>query len=330
MMSTTGRNPVIAAPTPIPVKPASETGVSITRSAPNSSTSPDNTLKGVPASATSSPKMHTRESRRISSASASRTACSNVSSLVATSGINVLVHLVYSRIRRGNRKLHGRLHFRLHFLLDLLQLSFIRKLLLDHPLRKVLDRVPLGLPFLLFLLRTVILAVDIAHVVSRIAIRVAYQKRRPFALPRPLHQPVRRRVHGSHVLPIHAFCLHSKSNSARRNVPRRRLRIMRVFRIKIVFANVDHRQFPERRQVHHFIENSLPQRSFAKKAHRHLSRSQSLGREWRSRGGSRAAPYERARAAPVALPARPPTIAFAPRLPVAGSAMCIDPPLPRQ
>src|SRR3982074_1563034 len=173
MISTTGRKPVIAAPTPIPVKPASEIGVSITRSAPNSSTRPANTLNGVPASATSSPKMHTRESRRISSASASRTACANVSSLVATSGINVLVHLVYSRIRRGNRKLHRRLHFRPHFFLDLLQLSLLRKFLLDHPLRKVLDGVPLRLPFKLFLFRTVILTVDVAHMMPSVAIRLA-------------------------------------------------------------------------------------------------------------------------------------------------------------
>src|ERR1700687_2394544 len=295
MISTTGRKPVIAAPTPIPVKPASEIGVSITRSAPNSSTRPDNTLNGVPASATSSPKIHTRESRRISSASASRTACANVSSLVATSGINVLVHLVYSRIRRGNRKFHRRLHFRLHFLLDLLQLSFIRKHFLAQPLRKVLDRVPLRLPFKLFLFRTVIFAVDVADVMPRVAIRVAHQKRRPFALPRPLHQPVHRRVHGSHVLPIHTFRLHSKSSSPRRNVSRCGLRIMRVFRIKIVLANVDHRQFPERRQVHHFIENSLPQRSFPKKAHRHLSRSQSLRRKCRSGRNSRASPDDRVR-----------------------------------
>src|SRR6266849_5181061 len=135
MMSTTGRSPVIAAPTLMPVNPASEIGVSITRSAPNSSTSPDNTLNGVPASATSSPKMHTRLSRRISSASASRTACANVNSLVATSGINVLVHLVYSRVRRGNRKLHRRLHFRPHSFVDFLHLRLIRNLLLDQPLR---------------------------------------------------------------------------------------------------------------------------------------------------------------------------------------------------
>src|SRR6266446_2396534 len=276
MMSTTGRNPVIAAPTPIPVNPASEVGVSMTRSAPNSSTNPDNTLNGVPASATSSPKMHTRLSRRISSASASRTACANVSSLVATSGINVLVRLVYPRVRRGNRKLHRRLHFRPHFFLDLLELSFIREFLFNQPLRKVLDRVPFRLPLLLFLFRTVICAVDVPHVVSRVAIRVAHQKRRPFTLPRPLHQPVRRRVHCSHILPVHALCLHSKRCSPRQNVSCGRLRIVRVFCIEIVLANVDHRQFPQCRQVHHFIENSLPQRSFSKKAHRHLCRSQSL------------------------------------------------------
>ena len=48
MMSTTGRMPVIAAPSPSPVIPASEIGESMTRSGPNSSTSPARTLNGVP------------------------------------------------------------------------------------------------------------------------------------------------------------------------------------------------------------------------------------------------------------------------------------------
>src|SRR5579859_3444771 len=59
MMSTTGRIPVMAAPTASPVNPASEIGVSTTRSLPNSSSNPESTLKGVPASATSSPMMQT-------------------------------------------------------------------------------------------------------------------------------------------------------------------------------------------------------------------------------------------------------------------------------
>ena len=36
------------------------------------------------------------------------------------------------------------------------------------------------------------------------------------------------------------------------------------------------------------------------------------------------------KAAPVAIPVEPPTIAFAPRFPCSWSAMCIDPPLPWQ
>src|SRR5579871_2512480 len=57
IMSAMGRMPVIAAPTATPVNPASEIGVSITRFVPNSSTNPESTLNGVPASATSSPKI---------------------------------------------------------------------------------------------------------------------------------------------------------------------------------------------------------------------------------------------------------------------------------
>src|SRR5438270_10068699 len=75
MMSTTGRSPVIAAPIPRPVMPGSEIGESSTRSVPNSSTRPASTLKGVPASATSSPITKTASSRRSSSVRASLIAC---------------------------------------------------------------------------------------------------------------------------------------------------------------------------------------------------------------------------------------------------------------
>ena len=44
MISTTGRSPSMAAPTPAPTKPSSEIGVSRTRSSPNSSRSPAVTL----------------------------------------------------------------------------------------------------------------------------------------------------------------------------------------------------------------------------------------------------------------------------------------------
>src|SRR6202158_5261829 len=149
-MSTTGRKPVIAAPTPTPVNPASEIGVSTTRSAPNSSTRPESTLNGVPASATSSPKMHTRESRRISSASASRTACANVSS---RSGIYVLLHLAHVRVGRGDGELHGWLHDGADFFRSCLERGNIGIALLDQPLRQHENRIALRLPQLLFLFR---------------------------------------------------------------------------------------------------------------------------------------------------------------------------------
>src|SRR2546427_444190 len=80
LTATTGRVPVMAAPTPMPAYPGSEIGVSMIRCVPNSCTSPVSVLKGWPASATSSPIRNTRGSRRISSAIASFTASPYVSS----------------------------------------------------------------------------------------------------------------------------------------------------------------------------------------------------------------------------------------------------------
>src|SRR5712692_2827426 len=134
MISPTGRKPVIAAPTPIPVNPASDIGVSITRSAPNSSTSPDNTLNGVPASATSSPKIQTRESRRISSASASRTACAKVNSRWAASGIHILLHFFGTGIGGRYCKFNGFLHLGLNLRVNAIEKTGVGELLFAKPI----------------------------------------------------------------------------------------------------------------------------------------------------------------------------------------------------
>ena len=55
MISTTGRNPVAAAPTAAPQNPISEIGVSRTRAAPYLSSRPSEVLNGPSATATSSP-----------------------------------------------------------------------------------------------------------------------------------------------------------------------------------------------------------------------------------------------------------------------------------
>src|SRR5262245_5635066 len=165
MMSTIGRIPVIAAPTAIPVNPASEIGVSSTRSFPNSSTSPVRTLNTVPASAMSSPHMKTRESRRISSAIASRTASPNVNSRVAViaSGIDILVYLVRRGIGRRRRKLHGSIDVRFDFFLNTVQLRAIGEFLFHEPIAMQRNRIALGLPRLFFLRRAVRLAADVAY-----------------------------------------------------------------------------------------------------------------------------------------------------------------------
>src|SRR5271165_6099733 len=169
IMSTTGRIPVMAAPTASPVKPASEIGVSSTRSLPNSSSRPERTLKGVPASATSSPMMQTVASRRISSASASRMACAKVNSrcvVAIVSGINILAYFVGRRIRRGHGEVDRLLHLGFKFGFDGIQLGLMSNLLLDQPFSEIRNRVPLRLPQLFFLLGAIVFAVDVADVMT--------------------------------------------------------------------------------------------------------------------------------------------------------------------
>src|SRR5215467_12946481 len=157
MISTMGRMPVIAAPTAMPVNPASEIGVSNTRSGPNSSTRPARTLNTVPASAMSSPHMNTRGSRRISSAIASRTASLNVSSRV--SGINVLIHLVWMRIWSSDGKFGGFVHLRLYVGMELIQTELVGEIFRHQPIAEQFDRITVGFPRLFFLLGTIVLAV---------------------------------------------------------------------------------------------------------------------------------------------------------------------------
>src|SRR6185436_14786025 len=187
MMSTTGRMPAIAAPTARPVNPASEIGVSMTRSLPNSSTRPFTTLNGVPASATSSPRSTTLGSRRISSASASRIASAKVSSrtavpdgsgllAVTVSGIDVLVHFAWIRKRRVQRELDGGIHLDGHFALDAIQRRLIGQAFRDERCGEQRDRIALRHPALLFDLRPVVVARDVADMVTAKPVGVQQQE----------------------------------------------------------------------------------------------------------------------------------------------------------
>src|SRR5262245_3649449 len=188
MMSTIGRMPVIAAPTPRPVNPASELGVSMMRSLPNSSTRPVSTLNVVPASATSSPMRTTLGSRRISSAIASLIASPNVSSrtAVAVSGIDVLVHLARVRVRRVDGEVHRTVHVLDQLFLNRVERRAIGDAIAHQPLAMQRDRVTLRHPLLLLRLRTVVGASDVADVVAVVAIGDALDERRPLEIARPL------------------------------------------------------------------------------------------------------------------------------------------------
>src|SRR5208282_1239437 len=267
MISTTGRIPVIAAPTARPVNPASEIGVSSTRSLPNSSSKPERTLKGVPASATSSPIMQTVGSRRISSARASRIACAKVSSRSPDSSIDILVHFIHRRIRRCHRKVDCLLHLRFEFGLNSLERWKIRELLIDEPRSQIRDRIAIRLPLLFFLLRPVILPIDIADMVSVVAIGITEEKAGTSAPSRTLDQPLRCPVHRTHVLPVHACRLQPKGCRSRQYISGGSLRVMRIFRVEIVLADVNHRKHEQLGEVHLFIKHALTQRAFPKETH---------------------------------------------------------------
>src|SRR5215469_10009444 len=253
MMSTTGLRPVIAAPTPIPLNPASEMGVSSTRSAPNSSTNPERTLNGVPASATSSPKMQTRESRRISSASASRTACANVRSRSGL-GIDVLVDLVHAGIRCMDGEFHRGFHLAADLGGDAIECGGGRVTVFNQPLRMKIDGIAVGLPVLLFCLRAVVFAIDVADMMAAIAVSVRLQERRAFPGARPLHQVLGDRIDGADILPIDRGRRNPEGRCPTENRSRGGFAVMCVLIVEIVLADVDHRQLPELRQIHDLVE----------------------------------------------------------------------------
>src|SRR5215472_10982492 len=232
MMSTTGRIPVMAAPSAMPVKPGSEIGVSTTRSVPNSSTKPFSTLKGVPASATSSPRMKTAGSRRISSASASLTAWPMVSSrspTAASLSVDILGDL--RRVGKGGlqpeRDARGNLGPDL--LVERLQLVGTDGARLREAPREQRDRVAVAEPGILLFPGSVVRAIDVPHVVAAVSVRVAEQKARSLTGPRPLDRSG----------------LDAERPGARHQVAGRRLQIVGVLVVEVVLTDVDHRQAPE-------------------------------------------------------------------------------------
>src|SRR5260221_1126075 len=190
-----------------------------------------------------------------------------------------------------NCKFDRRKHLCANFFVDCLQRGGIEKFFSDQPAGENGNRIAIGFPLLLFLLRTVIFTTNVAHVVAGVAVGVAQQQRWPFAAPRAFHQARSYFMDGTYILTIDTLCVHAKCRATLKNIASRGFRKMGVLGIEIVFAYVDDRQLPKRRQIHHFIEHSLAQRAFTKKAHRNLGGLKMFCRESRS-GGDPGAPRD--------------------------------------
>src|SRR5579872_1825368 len=123
-ISAIGRMPAIAAPTAIPTIDASASGVSMTRSRPNSSKNPAVMRKTFPRGPMSSPMMKTRESLVISACIASRTPSNTVFIAIAVlceraGGIHVGVQIRFRRRRLRFRPVRRLVHLGLGLALDL-------------------------------------------------------------------------------------------------------------------------------------------------------------------------------------------------------------------
>ena len=104
--------------------------------------------------------------------------------------------------------------------------------------------------------------------VTRVAIRIAEQKGRALSAARAIDEPLRLCVDRLHALSIHGFGANAESGGPGADVARRCLTEVRVLVVEVVLADVDHRELPQLRNIQFFVEQSLPQRAFSKKANR--------------------------------------------------------------
>src|SRR5260370_956834 len=97
------------------------------------------------------------------------------------------------------------------------------------------------------------------------------------------------------VLSVRAGGFQYKRSRSHQDVSSCGFRVMRVFRIKIVLADVDHRKLEKLGEVHHFVQHALAERSFSEKTYRHASVTETPSRECRAGCNAGAAAYDRVR-----------------------------------
>src|SRR3954463_11763386 len=210
-ISATGRIPSIAAPTAVPTIADSASGVSHTRSGPNSSKKPSVTLNAPPKAPMSSPRQNTVSSLRISSRRPSEIAwryvISGIAGLPARPGGLAVAErrhvLCEDAVKRGGWVGHRLSESPFGLALELLSHLGVDRLHVDSVARERalvrLDRIALR-PVLEQLLR------HIAHVVVRAvavhAHRLGLDQRRAAAAPRALARLGRGLEHRLHVVAV--------------------------------------------------------------------------------------------------------------------------------
>src|SRR5580704_2762396 len=156
----------------------------------------------------------------------------------------MLSHFVNAWVSSVDSKLHGCFHDGAHFGFDSFQRGRIRVISFDQPFRQNQDRIAFRLPEMLFLLRAVILAIDVTYVMSAVTVSIALQKCRSAARTGTSYQPRRDFVHNPDILSVHSDRLNSESRGSAKNRAYSRFLEVRVLVVLIVFTNVDNGQRP--------------------------------------------------------------------------------------
>src|SRR5579884_1128077 len=101
--------------------------------------------------------------------------------LVGVLSVDILFHLAWVWIWSIQRKLLTGFDLFSHSLLDLLKRTCVGHSLLNQPVREQFQRIAFRLPTLFLFFRTIVGPLDVTHMMSMIAVRIAQQKSRPLA-----------------------------------------------------------------------------------------------------------------------------------------------------
>src|SRR5215510_6757801 len=280
-ISPTGLRPCAAMPTHSPLINSSESGVSITRSAPNRCCSPTVARKTPPLTPTSSPSTTTLASSSMARASARLTASTNVTSGIGASaelrplagigrrefGVEMVEHRL-RRTRRGRQiALDRRLDLLLAFGRELFLLRLAQRVLTYEIGAQARDR--LLLPARLNLLGRAITRRVVGGRVVAETIGQGLDQARPGAGAGLYDRIVRRGAHRDDVVAVHLLAGKARGNCLLRQRLGRCLQLQRHGdRPLIVVGDEHHGQLVYAGEVHRLPHVALGGGAVAEEAHR--------------------------------------------------------------